>query len=177
MSGPMATSAAKTITDLFYLAFLVWREARGASTKTQTAIAWSVLNRVARPGWWGSDVASVAAKRWQYSSLTDPDDKQLTTWPKLTDASWLACLGVAYDVLHGEAVNLYPGADSYYDDSIPAPKWTKDAKFCGKIDNVLFYDVDHDHEARAIVAAAAVPGSSDEFVDELRAFLAAPKVD
>jgi spore germination cell wall hydrolase CwlJ-like protein len=167
----MVLNAAKTLCDLFYLAFTIWREARGVSRAAQIAVGWTLLNRVKRPGWWGTSIDSVSTKRLQYSSLTDPNDKQLTTWPLLTDASWLACLGVAYDILHGEAVNLYPGADSYYDDSIAAPKWTKDAVFCGKIDNLLFYDVDHDHETEAIVAA----DTGTDFEKTLRDWLAAPK--
>lgn len=149
MSGPMAYTAARGICDVFYLALVVWREARGASHAARIAVGWSVMNRVLRPGWWGKDVSSVATKRWQYSSIAAPGDPQLITWPLLADASWLDALGIAYDIIYAseKPANLFPGADSYFDDSITAPKWTVDAKFCGKIDNLNFYDVDHDYEA------------------------------
>lgn len=146
MSGPMAKSAAKTLCDVFYLALVIWREARGASLAAQIAVAWSLLNRVQKPGWWGTDISSVATKKWQYSSLAAPGDPQLILWPLLSDPSWLACLGVAYDVLNGVKSNPFPGADSYFDDSISAPKWVATARPCGKVDNLNFYDVDHDYE-------------------------------
>jgi spore germination cell wall hydrolase CwlJ-like protein len=164
----MALSAAKMVCDVFFLGLVVWREARGASHEAQVAVASSVMNRVKRPSWWGTDVSSVAGKRWQYSSLAAPGDAQLTLWPLLSDPTWLACLGVAYDVIHSEEPNPLPGADSYYDDSIAPPKWTKGARLCGKIDNLNFYDVDNDWEAEAMVAT--VPGASD-FDAKLRAFL------
>ena len=168
MSGPMAPAAARMVCDVFYLALVVWREVRGASHAAQVAVACSVMNRVKRPGWWGKDVSSVATKKWQYSSLAAPGDPQLILWPVLSDSSWLGSLEVAYDVIHGGEVSPMPGADSYYDDSIPPPKWTKGARLCGKIDNLNFYDVDNDWEAEGMVAT--VPGPSD-FDAKLAAFL------
>lgn len=151
MSGPMALSAAKTVCDVFYLGLVVWREARGASTLAQVAVAHSVLNRVARPSWWGKTIDEVVTKKWQYSSLAAPGDPQLILWPKLSDASWLACLGVAYDVLYHDEPNPFPGADSYYDSSIPAPKWATPETFKGEVKSprgnaLRFHDVDHDYE-------------------------------
>lgn len=171
MSGPMAANAAKTLCDVFYLAMVVWREARGASNAAQIAVASSVMNRVKHPGWWGDSVDAVATKKWQYSSMTDPNDKQLSRWPVVSDPSWLSCLGVAYDVLHGGEPSLLPGADSYYDDSILAPKWATEDKFVGKIDNINFYDTDHDHEAEALVGAALTSGLT-QFDLQLAAFIA-----
>lgn len=168
MSGPMALSAAQILCDVHDLGLLVWREARGASWNAQIAVARSVRNRVARPSWWGHTQDEVIWKKWQYSSLTAPGDPQLLLQPKLSDASWLACLGVAYDVLHGDAPNPFPGADSYYDDSIAPPGWTKGARFCGKMGKLNFYDVDLDYETTAIVAG--VPGASS-FDAKLLAFL------
>ena len=168
MSGPMAASAARMVCDVFYLALVVWREARGASHAAQVAVAHSLMNRVKRPGWWGTDVSSVATKKWQYSSLAAPGDTQLMLWPTLSDPAWLGSLGVAYDVIHSEEPNPMPGADSYYDYSIPPPKWTKGSRYCGKIDNLNFYDVDLDFEATAMVAN--VPGPCD-FDAKLAAFM------
>jgi hypothetical protein len=163
----MAINAARMLCDVFYLALVIWREARGASHDAQVAIGWTVMNRVARPGWWGTTIDEISTKRFQFSSLTAPGDPQLVKWPVCSDASWLACLGVAYDILHGDEPTMFPGADSYYDDSIAAPAWTHGATLCGKIDNLNFYDVDHDHEAVALVAA----GGTSDFDNALKAFL------
>jgi len=131
--------------DKVFLALDVWREARNQTLLGQTAVAYSVLNRVARPSWWGSDIMTVLFKKWQYSSLTDPKDRQLTTWP-VKDSVWKQCLNVACDAISGVSGNPVPGADSYWDDSISAPKWATPDKFVRKIGQLNFYNVDMDHE-------------------------------
>ena len=175
MSGPMAMTAARTVSDLFYLALVVWREARGTSYAAQLAVANSVLNRVARPSWWGSSIDDVITKRFQYSSMTAPGDRQLTTYPKLSDTSWLVALGVAYDALYAKPSLpiAFPGADSYYDDSIKdhPPNWAVPGTYVGSIDGLNFYDVDRDHEAETMVASANLSGISTDFEKKLDAFL------
>jgi N-acetylmuramoyl-L-alanine amidase len=137
------------IADVFFLAFVVWREARGESHEGKLAVACSVLNRVRRPSWWGDSVQSVVTKKWQYSSLTDPKDLQLTTWPREDDTRWQECMQIALDVVNGDAANPVPGADSYYAVTIPAPKWAKDEYFVRQIGNHRFYNLDRDVEAEA----------------------------
>lgn len=153
MANPMPTSAAKSLCDVFYLALVIWREARGASSDAQTAVGWSVMNRVQRPGWWGKTLDEVVTKKWQYSSIAAPGDPQLILWPKLADPSWLAVLGIAHEILYGDSANnVFPGADSYYDSSIAAPKWATPETFCGSVtsphgNTLRFHDVDQDYEA------------------------------
>jgi len=108
--------------DKTFLALTVWREARGESAQVQAGIAHVILNRVRRPSWWGRDVMSVLFKKWQFSSLTDPRDKQLTTWPTSTD-TFLAAVpeNTPATFVDGQITNPVPGADSYYDISIPTP--------------------------------------------------------
>jgi spore germination cell wall hydrolase CwlJ-like protein len=134
--------------DITFSALTLWREARGESTLTKTAVMFSILNRVYRPCWWGTDVMSVVFKKWQYSSLTAPTDPQLTTWPKSSDSTWQECLEIARGVICGDTtfVNPVPGADSYFDDSIQAPNWTNKARFVRKLGRLSFYDVDFDYE-------------------------------
>ena len=140
----------KGMAETVFLALVVWREARGESRECRTAVAWSVMNRVTNPKWWGTDVLSVIRKKWQYSSMTDPKDPQLTTWPAEEDPSWWECLAIAQEVFEGKIPNPVPGADSYFDISIPAPNWTAAAKFIKQIGRVRFYDVDHDFERQAV---------------------------
>ncbi len=132
---------------LVFLALTVWREARGEPHESKLGVAFSILNRVARPTWWGRDVLSVVTKKWQYSSLTDPKDPQLRSWPSPAEDAWPECLEVARLVLEDLVRNPVPGADSYYDDSIPPPAWTAHARFVCQLGRIRFYDVDHDHEA------------------------------
>ncbi len=135
------------IADVFFLAFTVWREARGESYEGKLAVAQSIMNRVRLPSWWGDSVQGVVTKKWQYSSLTDPKDLQLTTWPREDDARWQECLQLALDVVNGDVGNPVPGADSYYAVTIPAPKWATDGAFVRQIGNHRFYNLDRDVEA------------------------------
>ncbi len=135
--------------DLVFMALTVWREARGESFVAQAAVAHSILNRVHRPSWWGRSVIEVVTKRLQYSSLTDPHDPQLTTWPRGTEQSWTDALRIAAGVLDGTIKNPVPGADSYFDVSIAAPPWATSACFVAQVGRLRFFDVDHDTERAA----------------------------
>ena len=110
-----------------------------------TAVVHSIMDRVRSPKWWGKDVASVCTKKWQYSSMTDPNDKQLTTWPGL-DPWWDMALQVAADVYDKKVPNPVPDADSYYDISIPPPKWADTTKFVKQVGRIKFFNLDDDHE-------------------------------
>ena len=133
-------------TEKVFLALVIWREARGVSNTAKVAVALSIMNRVARPAWWGRDLLSVIFKKWQYSSLTDPKDRQLTTWPQKDAPDWIECLQVASDAVDGILKNPVPGADGYYDTSIPPPKWATPETFVAQIDNLRFYNLDRDIE-------------------------------
>lgn len=129
--------------NLVFLALVVWREARGETADAKAGVAHVVLSRAARPGWWGSSLTGVMFKKWQFSSMTDPRDTQLTTWPEEFDTSWQSCLAIADGVLSGKIKNPAPGADSYFDISITDPKWVSGARFVKQIGRLKFYDVDH----------------------------------
>lgn len=132
--------------DISFLALAIWREARGESLEGKIAVACSVMNRVERPSWWGTTVLEVVFKKWQYSSLTDPRDAQLTTWPRESAPAWQECLVVADMALKHGVENPVPGADSYHDISIPDPYWATPDMFVGQIGRLKFYDVDKDYE-------------------------------
>lgn len=140
--------------DLAFLALTVWREARGESATVKTAVVHSILNRVNRPSWWGRDIMGVVFKKWQYSSLTDPKDPQLTTWPKNGETAWQECLLISNNVMRGLLNNPMPGADSYHDISIPAPDWAKPEYFVGQIGRVRFFNLDNDYEIQEAKAIA-----------------------
>lgn len=172
---PLTQSGCNVFTKTFYLAFVAWREARSSKLpdEARLGVMFTLLDRVAHPKWWGRTTAECATKALQFSSLTDPKDKQLTTWPVESDQSWFNCLALAQRVIYGEADNPVPGADHYFDDSITPPDWADPKKIVKRIGRLTFYDLDEDVEAKAI-AAAAPANSADPFVNELRAFLSAP---
>lgn len=146
-------AAVKAMGDTVFLALTLWREARGEPHAVKVGVACSILNRVVRPSWWGNDVLSVVTKRFQYSSLTDPHDPQLTTWPTWNDASWRECMEVAVDALAGKLMSPVPGADSYHDVSIAAPKWATPAMFVAQLGRIRFFNTDQDHEREALANA------------------------
>jgi len=161
--------ACRAVTEQMLLALVIWREARGESIPCRIAVGFTVLNRVGRPSWWGRDVCDVIGKAWQYSSMTARGDVQLTTWPKLTDQTWLESLTLAAQILAGAVSTPTPGADSYHDLSVGTPKAMATGRFCGQIGRIKFFDVDHDFEAMTLKA------SKDEFGEKLRAWLADAK--
>lgn len=137
--------------DRVILALCVYREARGEPQLGKIAVAMSVLNRVRRPSWWGSDVLSVLGKKWQYSAMTASGDPNLTVWPRSDDQAWRECLQAAWEVMDGlwEINNPVPGADSYHDISIRAPSWASPEMFVGQIGRLRFFNVDLDYEGES----------------------------
>jgi len=133
--------------NLTFLALTVWREARGEPFHGKLGVAFSIMNRVKRPAWWGNDLQGVVFKRWQYSSMTDPKDPQVTKWPLSGDPAWQECLEVAEMAILGAIPSPVDGADSYFDLSIPAPKWANEENFVCAIGRLRFHDVDKDHES------------------------------
>ena len=131
--------------EITFMALCIWREARGESMVGKAAVAHSIMNRVRRPKWWGRTVMEVLFKKWQYSSLTDPNDPQLTKWPA-NDALWRECMTIAHDVYYGLMDNPSPSSDSYHDVSIPSPKWATPEMFVTQIGRLKFYNVDGDYE-------------------------------
>jgi spore germination cell wall hydrolase CwlJ-like protein len=142
------------VQDVFLLALVVWREARGEPKLGKIAVAYTIMNRYDRPSWWGSTPAEVIFKKWQYSSMTDPNDPQLKLLPspyeKIGWATWQECLDVARDVYERSAPNPAPGADSYFADYIAAPKWADPKKFVVKIGHHSFFNLDSDHEKEVV---------------------------
>jgi N-acetylmuramoyl-L-alanine amidase len=132
--------------QLSLLALVIWREARGEGPKAMMAVGCAIRNRVERPIWWGKDYISVITKKWQFSSMAAPGDMQLIRYPQAGDSAFEQALQIAEWVISGIVSNPFPGADSFYDDSIPRPKWATDSNYCGTIGRIAFHNVDRDTE-------------------------------
>jgi len=128
------------------LALAMWREARGEGSEAMIAIGCALRNRAQKPCWWGKNLIAVITKKWQVSSMAAPGDRQLILYPQEGDKAFDQALSLAGQVINGLVENLFPGADSWYDDSIPAPKWATKDNFCGKIGRLSFHNVDMDTE-------------------------------
>ena len=90
----------------------------------------------------GRDVLSVTTKPWQYSSLTDPHDPQLTKWPSSNDPAWDQCLGVATAAIGAAEPNPVPSATHYHDISIDLPTAWGKATLLRQIGRLLFYSLE-----------------------------------
>jgi N-acetylmuramoyl-L-alanine amidase len=136
----MASPILQREADMAFLALVLWREARGETHEGKTAVAWSIMNRMAARQW-GNTLMSVIFQRLQYSSVTYKGDPQLTLWPKDDDQSWQTCLRVADETLEGLTTNPIDGADSYHDVSIDPPDWARKSVFVKQIGRIKFYKV------------------------------------
>jgi N-acetylmuramoyl-L-alanine amidase len=124
------------------LSLAVWREARGEVVPAQFAVAWSIRNRVLKPGWWGKDWISVILKPMQYSSF-NANDPNAVKWPAPADASWMACLQAAGAAYAGDGTDPTSGSTHYYDRSLDAnlPSWATSPAMVHvtNIGNLRFY--------------------------------------
>jgi len=124
---------------LVFTALCLWREARGETDDVIKGVANVIMNRARKQF---TNLISVVTKPWQFSSLTDPKDRQLTTWPKENDPSWLKCLTLANDLIEGTLANPVGGADHYYDISMKTPPaWADENKFVAKLGRIRFFNL------------------------------------
>jgi spore germination cell wall hydrolase CwlJ-like protein len=107
----------ETAWELALLALVVWREASNQGFDGMLAVAWSIRNRVLKPGktWWGDDWEEVILKRWQYTSMerSDPNATRVPGDPA-KDPSWADALRAAELAYLGDAVDPTEGATHYY---------------------------------------------------------------
>ena len=133
--------------DRVFFALLLWREARGEDFQTKRAVACSIRNRVEHPSWWGQGWCGIMFKKWQYSSMTAPNDPNLVKFPQANDTSWIASMDVADEVYNGPMVDSANGATHYFDKSLDEnpPAWIKAAnmEFIMDSGNFHFYRENH----------------------------------
>jgi hypothetical protein len=123
------------------MGLLAYREARGCTNLAILAVLFVVMTRVKLGGWWGSDVIAVITHPDQFSSMTVKGDPGLRVWPVSGDPVWKRCMSLAESAFTGTIGNPVPGADSYYDTSIPPPNWATapETRFLEQIENLRFY--------------------------------------
>ena len=109
------------------LPLVIWREARNQPLEAMIGVAWTIRNRVNKPGWWGSDWPSVILRKWQFSSF-NWNDPNYQKFPIGNEPEWELCLRAAADVFTNSVSDLTEGATHYYDKSLDAtpPNWAVD---------------------------------------------------
>lgn len=129
--------------ELMLLSLCVWREARNQDYLGKIAVAWSIRNRVLKPGktWWGDDWEEVILKPYQFSSFNpnDPNANKLPGDPT-QDKSWDASLQAATLAYMATGNDPTDGATHYYNPKVVAePAWAKTGKFVKTIGDHRFY--------------------------------------
>jgi hypothetical protein len=131
---------ARQAIDLGNLTLLIGREAGNQKDDAMLAVAWSVKNRVLRPGFWGwgRDWASVIEHKWSYSSINgSQDDPNLLKDIDLNVEPWERCLAIA-ELVYNPGLSNDPtrGSTHYFDRSLDRkpPYWVTNGKMIYTID-------------------------------------------
>lgn len=141
----MPTYSIDQAVELVTLIYLIGREGRGTiGVPPKLGIAWSVRNRVERPGWWGHGWMGVMTKYEQYTSMNPPlnrDDPNLRVYPDLSSNAWRECIEAAEAAYNGTETDPVQGATHYFDQSLDAdpPFWAAKMTHVCDIDSLRFY--------------------------------------
>lgn len=119
---PPRTELDESTLDTF--ARTIWGEARGEGYAGMCGVACVIVNRAARPGWWGHDIPSVCRQPYQFSCWLagDPNrDKLLAV--TTADVQFQTARGIAMLAMRGRLSDGTGGADSYYAEGSKTPQW------------------------------------------------------
>lgn len=122
------------------LARTLWGEARGEGQIGMEAVACVILNRAAKPGWWGRSVAEVCLKPWQFScwNADDPNRAKLLT-VDASDPAFRLALEVAGRALAGSLADCTAQATHYHARHV-LPGWAKGRAPSAMIGRHAFYN-------------------------------------
>ena len=127
--------------DIGVLGKTIYGEARGESVLGRAAVANVIMNRVARPGWWGRTVRGVCKKKWQFScwNVNDPNLHVLKSVTK-SNPTFRECLVVAELAYSGLLKDNTLRATHYFNSSHASPKWAEGELPCVVIGRHAFYN-------------------------------------
>jgi N-acetylmuramoyl-L-alanine amidase len=122
------------------LARTLWGEARGEGREGMMAVASVILNRAAKPGWWGRSVAEVCLRPRQFSCwLADDPNRAKLEKVDERDAQFRLAQQIAEQALGGGLPDYTFGATHYHAVDI-APAWAKGHTPCVVIGRHAFYN-------------------------------------
>ena len=126
------------------MARTLFGEARGEGHVGMVAVANVIMNRAAKPCWWGHSVKEVCLKPYQFScwNVGDPN-RQLMLNLDNTNPIYNEALDIAQQCMGGMLADNTCGATSYYASGSPMPKWAVGKTPCATIGRHIFFnDID-----------------------------------
>lgn len=124
--------------DKVSMALCMWREARGEGVDGMRAVGHVINNRaIALKKSW----AQIVYAKLQFSSMTYPEDPQLTNIPVVPDEQFAQACTIADAIAAGTDEDLTQGAQYYFADSIAMPNWAKQMTETSKIGRQTFFKV------------------------------------
>jgi len=135
--------------DLMHMTATIYGEARGEPIDGQYAVAWVILNRARKGGWWGSSIQDVVMKPYQFSCWNDSDPNSgmvrdiAFNWARKASVMFEPlevqdALHAAIAVSNGHINDLTRGATHYHHKHI-RPSWAQEHEPNKRIGNHLFY--------------------------------------
>ncbi|QEL18702.1 cell wall hydrolase [Limnoglobus roseus] len=124
------------------LARTIWGEARGEGKPGMEDVACCIMNRVAKPRWWGSTVEEVCLKPWQFScwNANDPNLPKLKS-VTVADPVFAQAVAIAEKAVAGTLPDRTQGATHYYDRRMPrVPPWAVGKTPCFTEGHHLFFN-------------------------------------
>lgn len=133
---------------LVLFAMAIWGEARGDCLASKMGVAWTIINRVRRGGWYGSGLRGVILKPKQFSCFNhgDPNrEKMLEPLKHDSEPVWQGCWNVAAEegkFLYDETVKSpFPDVVAYFDRSMDKnpPAWAKKMELVRRVGRLRFF--------------------------------------
>ena len=118
----------------------IWGEARGEGDTGMQAVADVIVNRVANPGWWGTDFISVCLAPSQFSCWNAGDpNATLAASVTADDPAFADALQIASAAVAGTLPDITGGATSYFNPAGGIPSWAASMTETAQIGHHVFY--------------------------------------
>lgn len=129
-----------TANDLDIGAKTIAGEARGEAMPGQQAVAWVILNRARRGGWWGDTIERVCLKPQQFScwNVGDPNRRHIEALTA-ADGEYQRALYALLGAVTGLAADSTSGSCHYHSADVD-PAWAIGVTPVASIGRHRFYD-------------------------------------
>ncbi len=127
---------AGNLADALVPVVTIWREAENQGQAGMTAVGWVIQNRCIKRS---QTAQQVCLAKWQFSSMSAPNDPGLLRWPSVGDPFFRQAYAIWQKIQVGNLPDPTGGCTLYYADWISPPNWVAASTFVVKIGNQLFY--------------------------------------